>query len=290
VVIGMPSLRANANDVRSLPIDTAGGGHVPLSSIASVSVGPDPFDIEHEALSRYVDVTAPVYLGGIGAAQAAIARRLGQIGFPLDYHAEVVGGTPEDPTSHLKFLSYVLAALVGILLLFQAAFGSWRLAAILLLGLPVSLAGGLIVALLSGQVHSLGVDAGLLAVFAFSARQALLQVTAVRRRHAADRGELSAETVAAAARERLAPALTAIVVSAAVLIPFAVMGDVAGNEITHTAADVMLGGLVSSLVLTQVLVPVMCLALGPTEPIAVEEPADDGLDLAAVPAPSTSGS
>ena len=104
-------------------------------------------------LSRYVDVTAPVYVGsrrGRRSRRCSTSSRRSR--FPLDYHAEIVGGTPEDPTSHLKFLSFGLAALVGILLLLQAAFGSWRLACMFLLALPASVIGGLLVALAIGQV------------------------------------------------------------------------------------------------------------------------------------------
>jgi hypothetical protein len=68
-----------------------------------------------------------------------------------------------------------------------------------------------------------------------------------------------------------------------------VMGDVAGNEITHATAAVILGGLVTATVLNQVLVPAMCLALGPTAPIPVEE-LEDAVDPTAVPAPSPSAS
>ena len=268
VVWSIPSVRANLQDVSNLPIDTAGGGHVPLSSIANVSVGPDPVDIQHEALSRYVDVSAPVYQGSVGAAQKTMQQRISQISFPLDYHAEIPGGTPEAPTSHLKFLSFALAAMVGIVLLLQAAFGSWRLAAMFFLLLPVTLVGGLIVALATGQASSLGADAGLFAVFVFAARQGMLQIARIRRLHAEDGGELTVAIVKLAAHDRLGPSLTAVLVSAATLIPFVVMGDVAGNEITHTAAAVMLGGLLTATLLNLLLVPAMCLALGPTAPVS----------------------
>ncbi len=288
VVWSIPSVRANVADMNNLPIDTAGGGHVPLSSIANVSVAPDPKDIQHEALSRYVDVTAPVYVGGVGAAQSAIQRQLSQISFPLDYHAELVGSTPESPTSHLKFLSFVLAALVGILLLLQAAFGSWRLASVFLLALPLALVGGLIVALATGEARSLGADAGLLAVFVFAARQGILQITRIRRLHAEDGGVLTPRLVVSAAKERFAPALTAVLVSAATLIPFIVMGDVAGNEITHVTAAVMLGGLLTATLLNQLLVPAMYLALGPAEPVVVDTTAEEAIEPPPVPAASAS--
>jgi Cu/Ag efflux pump CusA len=276
VVWSIPSARATLQDVRKLPIDTTGGGHIPLASIADVTVGPDPLDIEHQALSRYVDVTVPVHAGNVSGARSAIQGRLSRMGFPLDYHAEILGGSPEHPTSHLKFLTFALAALIGILLLLQAAFGSWRLAAMFFLVLPVTLAGGLIVALVTGQERSLGADAGLLAIVVFAVRQGMLEIAAIRQMHAQDGGELTSAIVIRAAGARFGPALAAVVVACVMLIPFVVLGDVAGNEITHTAAAVMLGGLATATLVNEVLVPAMCLALGPKAPVAVED--EEGAD------------
>lgn len=289
VVWSIPSVRANLQDVRNLPIDTSAGGHIPLSRVATVSVGAHPVDIQHQALSRYVDVTAPVNGGTVADANSALAHKLALVAFPQGYHAELVGGTPEDPTSHLTFLTYALAALIGILLLLQAAFSSWRLACMYLLALPISLTGGVLVALAMGEQLSLGSDLGLLAVFAFAARHGTLQIVEVRRRHTADGGPLSAAIVLDAARSRLGPSFTAVVVSAATLIPFVILGDVAGNEITHVTAAVMLGGLLTATLLNSVLVPAMCLALGPREPVAASE-SEDAVDPTAIPAPPVSAS
>ena len=174
-----------------------------------------------------------------------------------------------------------------MLLLLQAAFGSWRLACMYLLALPAALIGGVLVALLTGQTRTLGADVGLLAVFAFAARQGVLQIAQIRRLHAHDGGALTPSIVTQAALDRLGPSLTAGLVGAAVLIPFVVMGDVAGNELTHTAAAVMLGGLLTATLLNQVLVPAMCLVLGPTQPVAEAEP-EEAVDPTAMPAPTVS--
>jgi Cu/Ag efflux pump CusA len=285
VVWSIPSVRGSLGAMRQLPIDVAGGRRVPLSEIAGLSVAPAAKDIQHEALSRYVDISAPVYVGGIPAAQRAIRGKLGQISFPLGYHAEVVGGTPRNPTSHPKFLTFALAALLGILLLLQAAFASWRLAAAFLLALPLALIGGLIVAVATGQASSLGADAGLLGTFVFAARAGIVQVTHVRRLHALDGGVLTAELVVRAGRERLCSALTTLVVCAVALVPFIAMGDVAGNEIAHVTAAVLLGGLVTATALSQMLIPALCLAFGPTGAM----PAEDE-DLFEAPALATSPS
>jgi Cu/Ag efflux pump CusA len=139
------------------------------------------------------------------------------------------------------------------------------------------------------QARSLGADAGLLAVFVFAARQGLVLIARIRRLHAEDGGELTSAIVTRAAHERFGPSLAATLITAATMIPFVVMGDVAGNEITHATAAVVLGGLLTATLLNQVLVPAMCLALGPTAPIEVEEP-EDALDPTPVPAPSPSAS
>jgi Cu/Ag efflux pump CusA len=275
VVRGVPGAGASVSTIRELLIDTSGGGHVPLRDIAQVSVKPDPVNIRHEALSRYLDVTAPVYGRSVAAAQADVQSELSSFNYPLQYHAEIVGGTPEDPTSSAAFLSYVAAAAIGVLLLLQAAIGSWRLAGLLFLLLPVSLSGGLVVALATGHWSSLGADAGLLAVFAFAARQELLLAARIRRLREQDGDPLDRELVLRAASNRLAPASWAVVVLAALLVPFVVLGNVAGNELTHVAAAVILGGVVSSTLLNLLVVPAVCLAFGSRAPVAVAEIAEE---------------
>jgi Cu/Ag efflux pump CusA len=129
----------------------------------------------------------------------------------------------------------------------------------------------------------------LLAVFVFAARQGLLQIVHIRRLQARDGGALTPAIVTQAAAERLGPSLTAVLVSAATLIPFVAIGDVAGNELTHAAAAVMLGGLLTATVLNQILIPAMCFVLGPRTPIEEPERVQD-VDPTAIPAPPVSAS
>jgi Cu/Ag efflux pump CusA len=285
-VIGVPTVRHTVGNVGNLLIDTGSGGFVKLSRIANVSVAPDPIDIRHQALSRYVDVVAPVYSGTVASAQTQIDKAIDHMPMPLSYHAEVLGGTPEAATSHALFLTFVLAAAIGVLLLLQAAFSSWRLAAIVFATLPLSLSGGLLVALLIGQASSLGADAGLLAVLLFALRQGALLVAALRRRHAADRGEMRASLVVGTAAARVAPTLASIAVTAVAMIPFAALGDVAGNEIAHATADVILGGLLSTAIWTLLVLPALCLWLAPRLPEPVEE-SFEGIDPVGLTAPET---
>jgi Cu/Ag efflux pump CusA len=273
VVRGAPAVRRNVGTVRNLLIDTSkAGGHVRLGQIGSVRVNSAPVDIRHEALARYVDVTA--HLGGTDSAAAATAirSRLKRMSFPLEYHAEVLSPTVEEPTSHTAFLSYVAAVVVGMILLLQAAFASWRLAGLFALMLPVAFTGGILVAVALGEQGSLGALAGLLGVFAFAVRQGMLLVVHLRGLHGEEGSALTPAVVVRAAADRFSPAAAAAVTLIVALVPFVVMGDLPGNEMTHVAAAVMIGGVVSSTLLNLFVLPALCLALGPREPAVEDEP------------------
>ena len=267
VVVGAPGVRGDVSDVDSLLLDTVNGGHVRLSGVAQVAVDPEAADIQHEATSRYLDITASVTGGSAAAVRAQIASMLRTSVFPLEYHAEVLSSPqPDGPasggTSRSELIGFVIAALAGVLLLIQAVLGSWRLALLVFGSIPVSLAGGVLTAFATGAAGSLGAAAGLLAVFGIAVREAI-DVT-VRVRRAPVNGGRGWTSQARRAAVRAAGRLAAIAaVSAAVLIPFIVLGDVPGTEILYQAAAVICGGLVTTTLVSLFALPVACLRLGP---------------------------
>jgi Cu/Ag efflux pump CusA len=265
VVQGTQAAHSSLASVRNLLLDTENGGHVRLGEIARVSVNSDPTDIQHEGISRYVDVGAKVAGRSVGSARAAIANGLRRIVFPLEYHAELMGGSTDPATSHAALLSYALAAALGIFLLLQAALGSWSLALFVLLTLPLSLAGGAIVAFASGNADTLGAQAGLLAVLGIAMQQAIVLAARIRRLQDAS-GEPGSELVWREAAEGAATTVAAAAVAGLALTPFAVMGNVPGNELAHVAASVMLGGLASVTLLNLFLLPAACARLAPSAP------------------------
>jgi Cu/Ag efflux pump CusA len=262
IVWGTPAVRASISSVENLLLDTNNGGHVRLGQLASVSTQPQPVGIPQAAMSRYVDLSATVSGGSTGAVSAAISAKLAAMSFPSEYHAELVtgngaAGTGLSPngsavagTSRFAFISYVIAALAAIVLIFQAATGSWRLAALSFAALPVCLSGAVGVTFATGAGNALAAAAGLLAVFALAARQ-LIGVAA--------RARSAAGSTAGGALEILTPA----VVTAVALVPFITMGNVPGLELLHTAAAVILGGLVSTALVSLFAAPVLFRLLGP---------------------------
>jgi Cu/Ag efflux pump CusA len=286
VVVGTPTVRSSLTSVNNLLLDTVNGGHARLGSLAQVSVAAEPEDITHDAMSPYVDVTARLAGRSLSSARTAASDGLSGISFPLGYYALVEGGPGNPAFSGAQLASYVIAALIGILLLAQAATVSWRLALVVLAALPVPVAAGVLTAFALGAQDSLAAAAGLLGVLAIAIHQAFGVTAAIRRAHLADGGQLTPSVLVAAAADASGPAITAAVMTAAALVPFIVMGDIAGNELLHTAAAVILVGLVAATLLNTLVLPAACLRFGPasapergldSEPDGTDRPGSPGV-------------
>jgi Cu/Ag efflux pump CusA len=162
----------------------------------------------------------------------------------------------------------VLAAL----LLLQAAFRNWRLAALVFATLPIALLGGALAALIFGAELSLGAAAGLLALFGLAAHNGVLLICHFQRLRERDGEPVSVGLVDRGARDRLAPVVTTAAALAFAALPFAVLGSRPGLEILSPMAIVLLGGLITSTFLALFLLPALYLRFGAgAEPEAVPE-------------------
>jgi Cu/Ag efflux pump CusA len=272
LVVGVPELRHSVSSVGELRIDKPDGGQVPLAEVADVRVAPTPMVIRREATSRRIDVVADVSGRDLDAVVGDVERRLDRVAFPLEYHAEVLDASSERRAADIRALTVLVAAAVAILLLLQAAFGSWRLALVFFAGLAAALAGGVLAAVLTGEL-SLGAAAGLLLLFGTAVRSAVILVDRCRRLQRAG-AALSAEVVLQGAGERFRPVITSALATAAVVSPFLVLGNVPGQELAFPFALVVVAGLVTTTLFTLFLVPPLYLLFG-----AVEE-AVSGRELA----------
>jgi Cu/Ag efflux pump CusA len=259
VVRGTPATRSSLRRIGGLLIDTPYGGHVHLAQLASVQAEPNPTDIRHDAVSRFVDVRVGLKGGYTEGVRDAIARRLAGLRFPLEYHAELLPSAPAADTSGGRFLSYGVAAALLVFLLLQAAAGSWRLAALAFSTAPLALGGGIIVALAEGTQSSVGAAAGLVAVLIIATRQMAALLSGARA--LAEDGLGREESLIMAGQDRLGPMIVSSVVIAAAVLPFAVWGVVPGTEILHPMASVLLGGLLTMLIVTLAVTPTVCLRL-----------------------------
>jgi Cu/Ag efflux pump CusA len=262
VVWGRPEIRQRESDVRGLLIDRPGGGHVRLGEVADVRIAPNATVIRHESVSPYLDVTANVNGRDVGAVTTDVQGAVERIDFPLAHHAELLGGFADQEAARSRILAVSVAAAIGILLLLQAALGSWRLAILALAALPLALAGGGLAAVATGGAFTLGSIAGLIAVLGIAVRGSVVMIGGYRRLEHLDGQSFGPELVVRGTRERLPAALMTAVATGVLLLPFVFAGDAAGLEIVRPMAVVILGGLVSSTLVNLVVVPALYLRFG----------------------------
>ena len=286
IVQGEPGAYRNMASVRDLLIDRPGGGHVRIGDVADVRVGNTPAVIQRDGVSRRVDIEAGVSGRSLSSVASDVEARLADTKLPLEYHTEVLAQTTNAEIGVTRMLAFGVAALIATFLLLQAAFWSWRLAVLAFLLLPVALVGGVLVGLIGGAELSLGSLLGLLAVFGIAARNGVTQIA-----HFQDLEHEGAvfgpDLVRAGAADRLAPILTTAVALAVVMLPFLFLGDVAGLEILSPMAAVLLGGLVTSTLVSLFLLPALYLRFGGREPTRSAE--DELMYRWAAPEPAAAG-
>lgn len=262
VVWGTPETRHSLTSIRELLLDTPRGGHVRLEDVAHVAVGPATNVIRREGVAQRIDVSATVGTRDQPAVSRDIERRLQAMAFPLEYHAELLGGSAERRVAAQRLAGFAAAALIGMFFVLQAACRSWRLAAVVFLSLPLALAGGVITVWLTGGALSLGPAVGLLTILGIAARSSLGLIHHAQRLEQRDGEVFGPELVLRAARERFAPTGVTIAATGVVLLPLAWLGEIAGLEIAHGIAVVVLGGLVSTALLNLYVVPALYLRFG----------------------------
>jgi Cu/Ag efflux pump CusA len=254
IVQGVPSTRESVEAVSNLLIDRPDGGHVTLGQVADVRVTDIPSVIQRDAVSRRLDVVADIDGRSLSDITADIESRLSDVAFPLEYHAEVLDEGTASEIGTGRVIGFAIGAVIAAYLLLQAAFRSWRLAALLTVTAPLGLVGGLLVALADGAELSLGSLLGLLAVFGFAIRAGTVLVSDLQSRRPAD-SESRADLVRSAAAERFVPVVTSASALAALMLPFAVLGSRPGLELLHPMALVTLGGLATTVLVTLFVIP-----------------------------------
>ena len=196
------------------------------------------------------------------------ARRSAASRFPAEYHAELLGEYAAREESRRRLLTLAGFALVGIFLLLYVDFGSARLAGLVFVTLPFALVGGVLAALLSGGVLSLGSLVGFVTVLGIAARNGIMLISHYRHLHEVEGVPFGRELILRGAEERLAPILMTALVTALALLPVVMAGSSAGHEIEHPMAVVILGGLFTSTLLNLLLLPALYERYGEAPPVA----------------------
>ncbi len=259
-----PEDRRDIDSVRSLLIDTPQGGRVRLGEVAEVKLSPTPNIIKRENASRRIDVHANVKGTGrdLGAIVDDIEDQLEKINFPIGYYPQLLGEYKERQTAQANLMNFTIAAAIGIFLLLHASLGNWRMASLIFLALPAALVGGVLASFAGDGVISLGSLVGFLTVLGIAARNGILLIHHYQHLQRHEGEPFGMGLILRGARERLSPILMTSLCTGLALLPLAVTGNLPGYEVEHPMAVVILGGLVTSTLLTLFLVPVLYLRFG----------------------------
>ena len=273
MVWSTPETRRSLISIHELLLDTADNGHVRLGDVADVRIVPTPNIIKRENASRRIDVHANVRGRDLGSVVQDVEAGLKTVQFPLGYHAQVLGEAAERQVAQKGLLIAAVLTAIGIFLLLQTAFQSWRLAAVAFLALPAALVGGVLAAYATDRVISLGSLVGFLTVLGIAARNGILLINHYQHLERHEGEAFGPDLILRGARERLSPILMTTLATGLALVPLAITGDIPGHEIEHPMAIVILGGLVTSTLLNLLVVPLLYLRLGPSPEPAVNSEA-----------------
>jgi CzcA family heavy metal efflux pump len=251
-----PKVRNSIDAVNKILLDTPGGTRVRLSEVATVRMVPTPNVALRENNSRRIDIKMNVSGRDLGSVAREVEDRVrDQVSFPRGYSSQVLGEYQERQAAQSRLLFFSIFAFVGIVLLLQASFGTWRLAFLVVCTLPMALVGGILAAYAGGGILSLGSLVGFLTVLGLAARNGILMINHFQHLEREEGEPFGPALVLRGAKERLSPILMTSLATGLALVPLVVAGAIPGNEIEHPMAVVILGGLVTSTMLNLFIVP-----------------------------------
>jgi Cu/Ag efflux pump CusA len=263
-VWSVPATRHSLSSIQNMPIDLPAGGTIPLKEIAAINIAPVPNAINRENQARRINIEADVKDGyDLGATMAQVDQALKAVEYPLGYFPVVLGDYVERQNATSRIYWAGLAACLVIFFLLRVSLGSWRLAGMSFISLPMAMVGGVLAAyLFSDAVLSLGSLVGFLTILGVAARNGIMLISHYQHLEEEEGVPFGLGLVMQGARERIAPIMMTALTAGLALVPLVVAGDIPGHEIEHPMAIVILGGLLTSTLVNLFIVPALYLLLG----------------------------
>lgn len=248
--------RQNIDNVRGLFISTPDGEKVPLSQVASVDFEVGPNQIQREDTKRRIIVGLNVRGRDIESVVEEIEQKIGsQIKLPTGYYI-TYGGQFENLQAASQRLSVAVpVALLLILLLLYFTFGSIKQSILIFTAIPMAAIGGVFALLVRGMPFSISAGVGFIALFGVAVLNGIVLITEFNRLKKSGIKDLR-EIVIKGTAVRLRPVLMTATVASLGFMPMA-LSTAAGAEVQKPLATVVIGGLITSTILTLLVLPVL---------------------------------
>ena len=250
-----PTARKDLTTIESLKVRSPAGQLIPIGQLATISIDEGPVEVLHELGRRFITVQANVrgrdLAGFVADAQREVARAdLVPPGYFIEW-----GGQFENLEAASKRLMIVVPiALLLIFALLYLATNRVGLAALIYLNVPFAVTGGVFALALRGMPFSITAGVGFIALFGVAVLNGLVLVSYIQDRR--DQGASAPTAAFEGAKIRLRPVLTTALVASLGFIPMA-MATGAGAEVQKPLATVVIGGLITSTVLTLLVLPTL---------------------------------
>ncbi|MEH6345047.1 MAG: CusA/CzcA family heavy metal efflux RND transporter [Bermanella sp.] len=270
IVVRLPeTTRRDISGLSSLPVPLPNGGYVPLSEVATLETAPAPNQISRENGKRRVVVTANVRGRDLGSFVQDVKQQIAtDVDLPAGYWLDY-GGTFEQLESASKRLSIVVPiTLIIILGLLVMAFNSFKDAAIIFTGVPLALTGGIIALWICDMPLSISAGVGFIALSGVAVLNGLVMLAFIRDLWH-EKGEL-AVAIVEGALIRLRPVLMTALVASLGFVPMA-LNTGTGAKVQRPLATVVIGGIISSTLLTLFVLPILYGLAHKKDKVRVEE-------------------
>ncbi len=255
-VVRLPErLRDSIAEIRQITLTAPNGAQVALESLARITVSDGPSQISRELAKRRIVVGINVKDRDLGGFVAELQSRVGEsVVLPEGFYLEW-GGQFQNLERALGHLTVIVPVTVAaIFFLLFLLFNSLRFATLIITVLPFASIGGVVALAVTGEYLSVPASVGFIALWGIAVLNGVVLVSYIRKLR--DEGMEVAEAVVEGARARFRPVMMTATVAMLALIPF-LFATGPGSEVQRPLAIVVIGGLITSTLLTLVVVPTL---------------------------------
>ena len=255
ITVRLPEEHRNSlSAIKNLLIATKSGMNIPLEQLADVKMTEGPVQISRQDGIRRIGIEMNVSGRDIGSFVAEAKQKIKeQVKLPSGYYI-TWGGQFENQQRAMNKLAMIGPVAIGlILLLLYVTFRSIRLSILVISNLPFALLiGGVFSLFISGQYLSVPASIGFIVLFGVAVLNGLVLVSRISQLH--DEGFALPSAIRQGSLDRLRPVLMTASIAIFSLIPMLLAGG-AGSEIQKPLATVVVGGLITSTLLTLIIIP-----------------------------------
>ena len=256
LVVRLPeALRSNVEALSRLPLALPDGGYVPLGEVAELELSQGPNQINRENGKRRVVVTANVRGRDLGSFVDALKERVAaEVVLPSGYWVDYGGSFEQLQSASARLAIVVPVTLVLILGLLWLVFRSVSAGLLVFSGVPLALTGGVFALWLRDIPLSISAGVGFIALSGIAVLNGLVLVSFIRELVA--KGLPLEQAIQEGALTRLRPVLMTALVAALGFVPMAFNNGI-GSEVQRPLATVVIGGILTSTVLTLLVLPAL---------------------------------